>query len=96
MKKFEKGHTYLVRVGVWWYIVHQIGQRSWVGLLFSNAPLTTENLFFQGNASGCYEAFEKYRAIGARSMEVHSITSSDHVQLRKAMFNILKTGKIDE
>lgn len=86
--KLRKGSVYLVRRGVNWYIVRQAGQRSWEALHFSHIDgYTVTPSHFHGNA----ETLLGFMVIDGQELEYHRFYENS--ALRRAMFNILKTGK---
>jgi len=87
--EIKKGYMYLAQGGTRWYVVQQIGQRSWSATVFThvadnmgsssyghiaNAPNMTTWLHEQG--AGDFYAFDS------------------NPKMREVMFNILKTGDI--
>lgn len=88
----RKGNTYIVK-GTdvnYWYIVRQIGQKSWVATPFTHTHVIEGKGFFKGNGLNILEIMSK--EIGAinicRSFTVNS-------KLREAMFNILQYGRLE-
>jgi len=89
MVKLRSGATYLIKVRDAWYIVRQSGMKSWEAMIFSHCiPTYPNKAYLHGNAIGLLEEFKKLN--GDKACDF--VICTDNVQLRRAMFEILKTG----
>jgi hypothetical protein len=95
MAKFNKGFTYLGRMldGTnRWFIIHQVGQRSWSATCFTHAQgLDTPNHVMVLNSGALYAKFEKANIL---TYQVGNPEATK--RMRGDMFNILKWGQRDE
>ncbi len=90
MSRFETGYTYIVYDPnkLLWYLVQQIGAKSWVATNFTHLTLAYARRIVKGNGVGLYNELGVDRDDGY-------IRTTNQRQLRMALFNILKYGSID-
>lgn len=89
MRKLFKGSTYLVRSVKYWYIVQQTGMKSWDALIFSHVSPETTAKYLHGNSSSLVTLLQN------TAHEVKFYRFTEDSELRRAMFEILKTGKYE-
>ena len=89
MSGFKLGYVYLTNYNFRWYIVQQTGQKSWVALVFTGRVSYTHDVFLKGNGASLYALMEK-----GENFKCHKFSGNS--LLRRAMFNILKTGEIED
>jgi len=83
--KFMKGITYVIYSGTkgHWYLVKQVGMKSWIAMNFTNVDISEDKEFFRGNAQSLWadlkprDDFKECR---------------QNKELRHAMFDVLKYG----
>ena len=86
MYKFKKGMIYLVLAeNSLFYIVRQVGQRTWVAINFTHASLDWEDIFKSGNSKALLEDLNPSKVKGF---------GNDNAEFRREMFNILKYGEM--
>jgi len=97
--KFIKGYAYLARVGDTtrkWYLIQQSGMKSWEALLFSHISLNHEETFFHGNSETLYEKLAtEHKKNGGEDRVIEVWKFNHNKDMRRAMFDILKTGRIE-
>lgn len=90
MSKFEKGWIYLIQLegDDRWYIAQQFSQKTWIFSQFTHV-ITRGDLWFSANSIALYEKVMSY---GVRKCVKFNTNS----EMRRAMFNILKYGRIED
>lgn len=90
---FKTGKVYIVRDShrALWYMVQQVGSKSWIATTFTNAEVNWGDRLLKGNGTALYSFIMEDNQY-CYEFDVLSGT----VAMRKAMFSILKYGKVRE
>ena len=90
---FKTGFTYIVRdpKRSLWYLVQQVGVKSWVATNFTHIGLGYEDKIIKGNGGALYLMLDVIPTKGDSYFK-----TSDQRDLRIKMFNVLKFGRLDE
>ena len=89
MAKFEKGSTYVLysETKKHWYMVKQVGMKSWIATNFTNIDVAQDMYQFRSNGVDLWNEL-KPRA----DFKPHTVDKT----FRKSMFNVLKYGRLTE
>ena len=89
--KLYSGNQYIIEVEKHFYLTRQVGQKSWRAMEFANLEVEIERRVIEGNGSSIVSKIadrfsdrpQVYRMMGES-------------QMRRAMFNILKFGRVEQ
>ena len=89
MNKYEKGYIYIVKSeNNIWYIVQQVGKRTWVATAFAQLELDEEDRVVSGNGTVLP------RELKAQVTRRYRDSEYDKAKFRACLFNILKYGEV--
>jgi len=89
MAKFEKGSTYVLysETKKHWYMVKQVGMKSWIATNFTNIEISQDNYQFRSNG------VDLWNELQPRDDWRIGVTNA---HFRSLMFNVLKYGRLTE
>jgi hypothetical protein len=91
MAKFEKGYIYIIRTySGFWYLVRQVGMKSWVAYNFANLNMDRADILYRSNA---VDLWKKLKPIVFRKVGDFDANKAEY---RKLMFQVLQHGTFEE
>lgn len=86
----RRGNTYLAFKNGAWYIIQQVSHRKWVATCF------THTMDFSKHEPSYTTDGKDMGVEGMEWTMMYEFPYGENGQMRKAMFNILKTGKAEQ